>query len=125
MKLNATNLNEVFMNCLFKDGEQTENHIIGEGIMLKIGFHPERLKEAEPIIDEMLGCLDDSFKKDGGGGMSFLNMCEDKDGNQWADMHETMDKLVTLGMATKKMSYLMPRDMWIALPGGVPYIVVN
>lgn len=112
------------MNCLFKDGERTEIHIVGEGVQMKVGFHPERLKESEPIISEMLKDLPDSFQKTGGGGMSFLNMGEDKEGNQWADLHRTMDELVSLGNATGKTQFLMPKEMWDVLPGGMPYIVV-
>ncbi len=125
MKLTAEKVNETFLKCLFKDGENTENHIIGEGVMSKVGFNPERLKENEPLILEMLNDLPDSFKKDGGGGMSFVNMCQDKNGNQWADMHKTMDELVCLGNASGKLNFLMPREMCSALPGGMPYIVVN
>ena len=122
-KLNTETVHNTFMNCLFKDGEPTEIHTIGEGVKLKVGFHPERLKEAEPLIVEMLDGLHDNFKKTGGGGWSFLNMCDDRDGNHWGD-HRTMDELVTLGIATGKIAFLMPRDMWEVLPGGVPYLVV-
>lgn len=124
-KLNSENVHSTFMECLFKAGEPTENHIVAQGVMLKVGFHPERLKSKESIIAEMLNDLSDDFKKSEGGGMSFLNMCNDKDGIQWADLHQTMDELVCLGVASNKLSFLMPREMWDMMPGGVPYIVVN
>lgn len=125
MKLKAETVHDTFMKCLFKDGEPTENHIIGEAVMMKAGFHPERLKESETLITEMLADLPDEFKKSKGGGMSFLNMCNDKDGNQWADLHKTMDELVALGNAIGKLSFLMPKEMWDKLPGGMPYIVME
>lgn len=125
MNLTAENVHKTFLDCLFKDGEPTENHKVAEGIMTKVGFHPERLEKSEAKITEMLSDLSNDFKKSGGGGMSFLNMCEDKEGNQWADLHKTMDELVMLGIATGRMSYLMPREMWTAFPGGMPYLVVN
>lgn len=125
MELTAKKVHETFMNCLFNDGEPTEGYKIGEGVMVRIGFHPERLKEAEPIITELLDELPDAFKKSGGGGWSFLNLCQDKHGNQWADLHKTMDELVALGNAIGKLSYQMPREMWSALPGGMPYLVIN
>ena len=34
---------------------------------------------------EFLNQLPDSFKAEGGGGMSFINMCIDKNGKQWTD----------------------------------------
>lgn len=123
-KLTAENVEKVFNECLFKDGEPTDNHKVGEGIRINIGFHPDRLKSAEPAIEEMLGCLHDNFRKSIGGGWSFLQMCEDKDGNQWAD-HQTMEKLVCLGTATGKMSFMLPRAFWMTLPGGMPYLVIN
>lgn len=125
MELTAEKVHETFMKCLFNDGEPTENHKIGEGVMVRVGFHPERLKEAEPIIAELLDELPDAFKKSGGGGWSFLNLCQDKHGNQWADLHKTMDELVALGNATGKLTYQMPREMWSVLPGGMPYLVIN
>lgn len=124
-ELTAENVHNTFMNCLFKEGEPTCNHIIAEGIMVKVGFHPDRLKEYETTIVQMLDGLSDNFKKSGGGGHSFLSMCEDKNGTQWADLHQTMDELVALGIATKKLSYVMPREMWNMLPGGMPYVVIN
>lgn len=124
MNLTAQNVSEIFMNCLFKEGENTENHIVAEGVMTKVGFHPERLKEATPKIEAMVNELPDEFKPNGGGGMSFLNACMDKNGNHWAE-HSTIDQLVCLGVASGKLKYLMPREMWSILPGGMPYLVVS
>ena len=125
MKLNAELVHSTFLECLFQDGEPTENHKIGEAVQMKVRFNPERLKGKEPLIEELLKELPTEFQKDGGGGMSFLNMCNDKNGNQWADMHKTMNELVALGTATGKLSFLMPKEMWSVLPGGMPYLVVN
>jgi len=125
MKLSAETVNSTFLDCLFKDGESTENHIICEAVQMKVGFNPERLKSNESLIGELLNELPNEFQKNGGGGMSFLNMCNDKNGNQWADMHTTVDQLVALGIATGKLSFLMPKEMWRVLPGGMPYLVVN
>lgn len=125
MKLTGENVHLIFLHCLFKEDEPTENHKVAEGVKLKIGFHPERLKESEQAIAEMLDCLHDNFKKSGGGGWTFLNMCEDKDGELWTGVHAVVDELVTLGIATGKMSFLLPRENWEAFPSGLPYVVVN
>jgi hypothetical protein len=124
MELTAQNVSETFMNCLFKEGESTDGCIIAAGVMTKVGFHPERLEEAVPKIEAMVNELPDDFKPDGGGGMSFLNACVDKNGNHWAE-HSTIDQLVCLGIASGKLQYLMPREMWSVLPGGMPYLVVS
>lgn len=125
MELNAKNVHDTFLDCLFKDGENTNNHIVGEGVMNKVGFHPERLESHKNDIIEMCEGLPNEFKEKGGGGMSFLNMCNDKNGTQWADLHQTMDELVALGNAIGKMAFLMPREMWGVLPCGMPYLVVK
>ena len=125
MKLNAQTVNDTFSECLFREGETTEKYIVGEAVKMKVGFHPERLKNKELLIEKMLKDLPDDFQKDGGGGMSFLNMCNNKEGIQWTGFHQTMDQLVALGIATGKLSFLIPKEMWGILPGGMPYLVVN
>lgn len=125
MKLTSTNLESVLLSCLFKDGEDTTTHIKGEGVMIRIGFHPERLESQKENIKSMLTQLPIEFQRSGGGGWSFLNACNDCNGEQWADLHETIDKLVALGIASKQLEFLMPREIWSALPGGMPYMVVN
>lgn len=125
MELTADNVHKVFMKCLFNEEEPKENYKVGEGVRLKVGFHPERLKQAEQSITEMLDCLPPEFRKDSGGGWSFLNMCMDKNGVQWADLHQTMDELVALGIASGKLAFTFPREMWSILTGGMPYVVIK
>lgn len=130
MKLSAENVNNVFANCLFTEEETQDVALISralvvEGVHLKVGYHPNRIQQNRENIISMLNCLPNSFKPEGGGGMSFLNMMEDKDDKQWTGLHQEMDKLVTLGLATQKLSFLMPREMWKVLPGGMPYVVVK
>lgn len=125
IKLTAKNVHETFMKCLYQRDEKPSAFIEVEAVMSKFGFHPQRLKDSEPLITEMLNDLPETFKKEGGGGMSFLKMCEDRQGNQWADLHITVDELVALGIATNKLSFLLPREHWMILPGEMPYLVVN
>ena len=124
MKLSAINVSTVFNDCLFSVDEDSSDMIKATSIQLNVGFCEERLKSHDDDIQSMINELPDSFKKDGGGGMSFLNMCVTKDGFQWGE-HNNMDQLVALGIATGKMSYLMPRELWSSFPGGMPYLIVN
>jgi hypothetical protein len=121
--LNVDNVNEIFEDCLFQDGEDTTGYISAEGIFSTFGFHPDRLESHRQDIEEMLAQLPDSFQEASGGGMTFLNACLDKAGNQWGD-HIHMEQLFCLGIGIGKVKYLMPRDMWDVLPGGMPYCVV-
>jgi hypothetical protein len=123
--LNAERVQKVFLACLFKDGEDHGKYVPVPGITTNVGFHPGRIEEHKAEIAEMLGELPDEFKESGGGGMSFLNACNDKHGNQWTGMHRAMEQLFQLGLAAGKAACLMPREMWGALPGGMPYYVVN
>jgi hypothetical protein len=125
MKLTGDNVHSIFMNCLYESGENTDNHVLAEGVIQKVGFHPGRLQQHKIEILEMLASLPDSFKKTGGGGMSFLNMCEDGLGNQWTSLHQRMDELVCLGSAIGSVSFAIPREYWSTLPGGMPYITVE
>ena len=123
--LDSDKVNAIFMDCLFKDEEDTSKHVKAEGITRDVGFHPERLEGHKVEIVTMLDELPDEFKKSGGGGMSFLNACNDKHGNQWTDLHQRMEQLFQLGIGVGKAELLMPRKVWGALPGGMPYYVVT
>jgi hypothetical protein len=114
----------IFMDCLFKPGEPTDDHVKAEGVVGNVGFHPGRLAAYGEQIGELLNELPDDFKASGGGGMSFLNACMDRHGNQWTGEHRTMEQLFQLGVASGKALCLLPREMWSALPGGMPYFVV-
>lgn len=105
-------------------GRRPKDFVEVHGVVAGFGLHPERLKEKEPEIIALLEELPDEFKTIGGGGHSFLNLCNDKHGTQWADTHKTCDALLCLGIAIGKAEILMPRELWGALPGGMPYISI-
>ena len=131
MKLNTTNLTNVFMECLFTEEEALNSELISkslivEGVNLKVGFHPNRIKQNTDNIISMLNCLPDKFLLGGeGGGASFLDMVMDENNDDWTSLHADVDKLITLGLAINYVSFLVPRKMWEILPGGLPYVVVN
>lgn len=124
-KLSAGRVEHIFQDCLFNEGEDTTDHVKAPGITTNVGFHPGRLVGHKAAIEEMLDELPESFKKTGGGGMSFLGACEDKDGNQWTGQHRIMEQLFQLGVAVGKAQLLVPREKWGGLPGGMPYYLVN
>ena len=121
MKLTSENVHNTFMDCLFKDNENKDDHILVESLMFKIGFNPEHIKKNKQDIIEMLNYLPKNFKE----GWSFLKMCEDKDGNLWTGLHKTMNELLALGIAIDKLSFCFPRNVWPSLPGGMPYIMLK
>jgi hypothetical protein len=126
MELTAENVVETVKSCLYETTpEDISKAVIVEGIMAKFGFDPERLAKKKADIESMLGQLPASFQKSGGGGCSFLAACERADGVQWTGLHKTMDELFVLGLAVGKVQLCLPRAMWNALPGGMPYYVVT
>ena len=123
MKLTAEKVNEIFMDCLFKDGEDTSGHIAAEGVVTKVGFHPMRLEAHKEDIRQLLQDLPVNFRSDQGGGWSFLQACVDNQDNQWGE-HRSIDQLLCLGIATKQAKILFPKEMWSAFPGSMPYFSV-
>lgn len=127
MDLTAKNVIDVYDACLYKKDESRENMLMIQGIVEthRFDFNPVRLKENEEKIHQLLLQLPQEFQKSKGFGGSFLNACMDKDGNQWADLHLTMEILFMLGIATGKAKYIVQRDLWKALPGGMPFFMVE
>ena len=121
---NAQNINNILQDCLFRDGEDQSNHVKAEGITTNFGFHPERLEFHRSEVITELSDLPTEFYAEEGGGWSFLNMCNDKEGMQWTGEQRTMEQLVCLGIALGLVEELMP-GMRNIMPGGVPYYVVD
>ena len=131
--LTAERVKTIFHDCIFKTKEIKEigeeaalsSAVKAEGITVNMAFHPGRLERHEAEISQMLDELPDAFKESGGGGMSFLNACDDKHGRQWTGLHQTMEQLFQLGIAIGRVESTLPREMWSALPGGMPYYVIK
>jgi len=111
MELTSENVERIFMDCLFKEGEDTSNYIPAEGITTNVGFHPERIESHREEIVSMLSELPEPFMEKSGGGWTFLNACNDKNGKQWTSFRQRMEQLFQLGIGIEKVAYLMPRDM--------------
>lgn len=129
-KLSSVRVDETMQYVLFNDKECTEAGVLPEytdkivivaGIMNKWAFHRDRLEEKRNAVKEMLDELPVQFKE----GFSFLAACYDKHGEQWTDLHRIMDLLFSLGTGLDMVSLCLPREMWTALPGGMPYYIVD
>lgn len=126
-ELKADRVIEVLKDCLYEtiDLENPpEDMVRVEGILNPYGFNPEGLERNRAEIEQMLMELPETFRVSSGGGWSFLEAAFDRHGNHWAE-HPTMDSLFVLGMAIGKVECLLPRDMWMALPGGMPYYQIK
>lgn len=124
MKLTAEAVDSIIRHCLYREDEDTTDHVPIQGVMMRIGFHPGRLAEKRDEIKALLMELPDNFHKDKGGGWSFLNACMDRHDNHWGE-HVHVDGLLTLGLATNQAQFMLHRGFWSSLPGGMPYFAVG
>ena len=128
MELTADNVNKLFVGSMFGEGvdqaTMEETAIRVSGITSNVGFDPEKIAANKSNIHAMLEQLPDEFMVGKGGGMSFLQMCQTKTGQQWGE-HRNMEQLAMLGMAAGYVELCLPREMWSALPGGMPYFTIN
>ncbi len=123
--LNPKKVEEIFLDCLYRDGEDTTNHVLVEGIVANYGLHPERLESHREEVIALLAELPDEFRENGGGGWSFLNACNDRHGNLWTGLHSIMEQLIVMGVALGLVHYQLPKEMWSVLPGGMPYFSIR
>lgn len=121
-ELNAQRVEELFGRCLAGAPDQGA---VTRGIVTTAAFSPQAIEEHREEIGQLLAELPEQFRETGGGGWSFLNACMDRHGRQWTGLHRSMEQLFLLGLASGQVSELLPRDMWPALPGGMPYYMVR
>jgi hypothetical protein len=126
----AQRVDELVQDCLFAAHELTdagrapESAVVVEGIMAKFFFHPQRLAAHKADIAALCNELPEEFQKTGGGGWSFLKMCMTKAGEQWGE-HRDCELLTVLALGTGQGSFLLPRNLWDVLPGGMPYVAFD
>jgi len=119
----AKKVYEIMERLLYDEGEPAEDAIYVQGILHRYGFHPGRLAEAIPEIELLLQGLPKEFYEKGGGGWSFLNLCNDADGNQWGE-HPDMEALCCLAIGAGLGKWVM-KEMAEVLPGGMPFFVIH
>jgi len=115
MTISSQRVEELFKECLSENGRVIQG-VIADFSMDVTGHEDE--------IGEMLEHLPDNFMASKGGGWSFLNACMDREDNQWTGLHYVMEQLFVLGIAAERAKWVLPRDMWEVLPGGMPYVVI-
>jgi hypothetical protein len=130
--IDQSRLHDIFDDCLFRPEElppesgcAPEGALSIRGIAHTYGLHPERLESHRAEVAKMLVQLPDQFMASKGGGRSFLNACQTGDGQQWTGFHAAVEQLFALGIGLGMAAYLLPREMWPALPGGMPYLVID
>lgn len=124
MNISSKRVREMTKDSLFKliDIDRTlKEPLVVKAIERTYRFHPDRVASHELEVSSMLHELPEIFKN----GYSFDDMAYDKLGRRWTNYQSTMEDLMSLGIATGQVSYVMPRDFWSAFPGGVPFIQIH
>lgn len=125
MELTPKNVEELFLECLWGDEKNTEGAKMIEGVMMTVGFHPDKLEENKEKIIVLLDQCHPNFRANSESkGWSFLQFAEDKDGKLWTGEHRICDLLICMGIGIDKVKFMLPRKFWMTLPGGVPYIQI-
>jgi hypothetical protein len=135
--LTAENVERVFSECLHPvssrlvSANPLPQHVVVddvamtliEGIVHKAYLKDDVLQEHRHEVAAWIRQLSPQFHADGGGGWSFLNLCNDAKGELWTGLHLTMEHLCMLAIGLNLASFMFPREMWDAFPGSVPYVV--
>lgn len=123
-------VSRIYTACLYPDveadllgkQEAMKQGKFGAGILTDTVFKPSSLLTHRAEIFALLRRMPAAFHRGSGDGWSFLNLCNDAAGNLWTGEHRQMEKLVSLAMALGVGQFIFPRDLWEALPGGMPYV---
>jgi|SRR5688572_22778310 len=130
MNLTADSVDLILRDSLYLDEEMVDlgengaprDAVLVEGVVNTYAFHPHRLGNHRKDLAEMIGDLPREFVLGEGGGWTFLNLCMTKGGVQWTGLHQTQEQFYALCAGLGMARVQLPREMWSALPGGVPYI---
>lgn len=118
-------MTEEDMEATFKETGDFPATVTVEGLVRTVVFDAGRLEKNRDKVINLLRGLPDEFARNKGGGWSFLNACQDRDGELWSGFHRDAEALLMLGMGLNLCGRLGPREMDSALPGGVPYFVTD
>lgn len=129
--LTADAVSAAFRDCLFKPNEIANGAPVDaskvvkvDGVTNSFGLHRDRLEAHRSDVAGWIGDLPAEFLRSGGG-WSFLNLCQTRDGDQWTGMQSAAQELCVLAIGLGLAQWLLPREMWPALPGGVPYVAFD
>lgn len=131
--IDTEKLNQMFLDCFPAAGVGKEvlrdksKYVVVQGISARFGFDKAKLAAHAPEVRSMLEQLPVKFRpasEGGGGGASFLEMPLTEGGEQWGE-HINCEQLLSLALGLGWAEYCLPREMWSALPGGMPYVALK
>lgn len=123
MTLTAKNVEKVFLDCFLKEGYTDETKVIPvNSVTGNFGFDPDKIEKYSEDIHDMISQLHPNFDEKNQG-YTFMNLpFKGENNEQWGEQRNG-DQLMALGLASGWMKLtLEDKDIWAALPGGVPYV---
>lgn len=124
MDLTSDNVQAIIGDCMGED-ENNPDGIKVEGIVNNYWLDKTKLESHRDEIRSMIEDVPTEFLAKGGGGWSFLNLCMTAGGIQWTGLHLMQERLYVLAAGLGMAKFQLPRALWSALPGSVPYIVFD
>lgn len=124
MELSSDNVQALLADCMGEDGNNP-NGITVEGVINTYWLDKAKLETHRQELRSMIEQLPNEFLADGGGGWSFLNLCMRRDGEQWTGLHLMQERFYVMAAGLGMAKIQLPREMWSALPGSVPYMVFD
>ena len=109
------------LRAVLTESETDANAKAVEGVVYIYAINATRLEAYRDRVKELIEEMDQRFKKDYGGGWSFLNLPVDKHGKQWGEQMDA-EQLFVLAKALDLADFVLPREMWPSMPGAVPYV---
>lgn len=120
----AHRINEIYEKCQ-KNASSRSDEAVESGFAGTVYLNQDDLEHHKHEIACILMNQDPKFFKHGeAGGCTFLNLPFNAQGVQWCEQF-TAAQLCILGIGLGLVEYLMPPEMWDALPGGVPYLAIE
>lgn len=141
-KLTHETIHALMMHCLYsKEEHEAAQRAAGanpddppkdalcvNGIVRDFGFNPVRIAEKREEIEALLPEVPLEFfpeSEGGGGGMSFLRLCLRRDGSQWGEQSMAECLYCLCAAVGHARMLISERVFWVAMPGGVPYMVFS
>ncbi len=95
---------------------------IVEGFVNTFGVDVDKLEKDRDVVRGWITELPTEFLAESGGGWSALNLQQTKQGELWTGHQLMGESLYVLAASLGIAKVLLPREVWSALPGGMPYV---
>lgn len=116
-------VNDIFSYCLLSeneivDGKPIVQSIYCEGIKFDYLLSTKRLNDKKDVISSLIDSIDSVEE-----GVSVSLLGKTKDGKEWTNSSDTLEKVMVLGVGNGDLIIPFSRDLDKSLKGSVPYVI--